>query len=171
MEDNKIAWRVTVLMALLCLLFIILLSRRDNMIKAKASKVRTVYVDSSESFSPDKLFKYILDVGIKFPKIAYCQAKLESGNFTSHIFKENNNLFGMKVARSRPTTALCESIGHAKYKDWKLCVTDYALFQSAYARKIRSEEEYFNYLGRTYAEDGSYVEKLKKIYYEETENI
>lgn len=33
------------------------------------------------------------------------QAKLESGNFTSRVFKLNNNYFGMKMPKVRPTTA------------------------------------------------------------------
>lgn len=33
------------------------------------------------------------------------QSKLETANFTSKVFRENNNMFGMKLPRIRPTTA------------------------------------------------------------------
>lgn len=34
------------------------------------------------------------------------QGKLESGNFSSRVFKTNNNYFGMKLPTKRPTTAI-----------------------------------------------------------------
>ena len=69
----------------------------------------------------------------------------------------------MKQARIRPTTALGTNIGHAYYNDWKESVYDYALYQAAYLRKIKSEEQYFEYLGSYYAEAKHYVKALKKV--------
>ena len=53
--------------------------------------------------------------------------------------------------------------GDAYFKDWKMSVIDYAMFQSAYARKIRTDKGYYEYLSRNYASDVEYVNKLKKI--------
>jgi hypothetical protein len=121
------------------------------------------FVDSSMCFSPDNLMRYIKESGIRFPEIVYRQALLESGRFTSNIYTEANNLFGMKVAKQRPTTAIGEFMGHARYKSWMSSVQDYALFQSAYMRDCKTEEDYYKKLGRTYAEDNKYVTLLKNI--------
>ena len=69
----------------------------------------------------------------------------------------------MKQARSRPTTCIRLQHGHAYYNNWEDSVYDYALYQSTYLRKIKSEEEYFKYLSRSYAESESYVKLLKQV--------
>jgi len=48
-------------------------------------------------------------------------------------------------------------------------VVDYAFYQAAYLNDLRSEKEYFDYLGQNYAEDPMYVSKLKKIIEKTTE--
>lgn len=124
-------------------------------------KERVVY--DSDVFTPERLYNYIVECGIKFPDIVYRQALLESGRFSSDIFMCGNNLFGMKLARQRPTTAVGEYKGHAEYKSWKASVQDYALFQSAFMRKYKTEEQYYKALGKSYAEDDSYIRLLKNM--------
>lgn len=68
----------------------------------------------------------------------------------------------MKLARSRNTTAIGEFSGHALYEDWRQSVMDYSLYQSTYLRKIRTEDQYLEYLSQHYAEDPNYVNKLKQ---------
>jgi hypothetical protein len=51
------------------------------------------------------------------------QAAHETGNFTSNIFKSNNNLFGMKYVSTR--FAEGEKNGYAYYKDLEQSVLDY----------------------------------------------
>jgi uncharacterized FlgJ-related protein len=116
-----------------------------------------------ERFSDLKLLKYLKELNIKFYDIVYAQAVLETGHFKSDSFKNGNNLFGMKVAKQRPTTAIAEYLGHAKYTSWKESVMDYALYQSKYLSKIDSKEEYFSYLEKNYAEDPGYIKKIKSI--------
>ena len=119
--------------------------------------------DKANEFSPEKLKAYILELNIRFPYIVYAQAQLETGEFKSKIFKENNNLFGMKVATRRPTTNKGEDNGHAFYDHWKESVVDYAFYSAQYLSHIKSESEYFEYLSQSYAEDAQYVTKLRKI--------
>lgn len=114
-------------------------------------------------FSPERLKAYILELNMRFPHIVYAQAQLESGMFKSHIFKENSNLFGMKVARKRPTTNKGEENGHAYFNTWQESVVDYAFYQAAYLNNLKTESEYWEYLKQNYAEDPNYVSKLKKI--------
>lgn len=61
-------------------------------------------------------------------KYVFCQAAFETGNFSSVIFREQNNLFGMKLARIRPTTATGEQRGHATFKSIADSVKDYAIY-------------------------------------------
>ena len=117
--------------------------------------------DGEGEFSKDSFLKYLERSGIMFPEIVYAQAIQES-NFESAIWRENHNPFGMKVAGSRPTTALGERRGHAYYRHWKYAVQDMALFQAAFLRKIRTEDEYIQYLEQHYAGDG-YGNKIRKV--------
>jgi flagellum-specific peptidoglycan hydrolase FlgJ len=91
------------------------------------------------------------------------QAKLESGHFKSTIFLENNNMFGMREAKLRANLAKGTNRAHAYYDSWQDCVLDYALYYSTYLYKIKTEGEYFEYLRQNYAEDPTYVQRLKQI--------
>ena len=114
-------------------------------------------------FTEQKLKQYLIELNVKFPNVVFAQAKLESGNFRSKIFEENNNLFGMKQPSVRTTTATGEQYNHATYNSWRESVLDYALYSCKYTSNIQTEEEYIAYLGSRYAEDTNYVNKLKNI--------
>lgn len=114
-------------------------------------------------FTPENLQLYLNQLNVKFPHIVYAQAVQETGGFTSGIFEENNNLFGMKVARQRPTTALGTRRNHAYYRNWTDSVKDYALYQAAYLSHIKNEEEYLAFIGQSYAEDENYVKRVLHI--------
>lgn len=108
-----------------------------------------------------KVFKqFIVDCGIKYPDIVLAQA-IQECNFNSKIWHENHNPFGMKVAKSRNTTAIGVNRGHAQYKNWRMAVLDYALMQAVYAKKVKSRKGYYKYLEH-YAEDPGYIQKIKK---------
>jgi len=126
-------------------------------------EARIILIKEQNEFSETKLKEYLIELNIKFPNIVLAQSKLESFNYKSKIFIENNNLFGMKISSRRPTTALGEESGHAFYSNWRQSVLDYAFYQATYLRKVKTESEYFQYLSANYAEDSNYVAKLKKI--------
>ena len=90
------------------------------------------------------------------------QSMVETGHWKSNIFKENHNLFGMKQARARINTALGTQNNHAYYDTWTESVYDYAFYQCRYLSNIRTEDEYFQYLSNSYAEDTRYVTTLKQ---------
>jgi uncharacterized FlgJ-related protein len=117
---------------------------------------------SQNNFTEERLIRELKKLNLRFPHIALAQAKIESGGFKSPIFRENNNLFGMKQARQRVTTARGTNRGHAYYDTWEDCVTDYALWCAAYANKCRTEDEFYNLLS-TYAEAQHYEEALRKM--------
>jgi len=126
-----------------------------------------VVIDTLNTFTKQKLVDYLLSLNVKFPDIVFSQARYETGNFKSLIFVENNNLFGMKVANSRSTTNLGEQHNHAVFNSWEMSVIDYALWQNSYTRKIKTREEYMQYLKNVYAE-GTYS-SINKILLETQE--
>lgn len=110
----------------------------------------------------DEFLNLLFDMRVEHPYIIYAQAVIESADFTSIIFKENNNMFGMKMPERRTTLAIGVNKGHAAYKTWRDCVIDYALYQSIYLKGL-SEDEYFAKLERMYAEDEMYINKIKQM--------
>lgn len=159
----ELKWIYPLIAVFFMLLLMMSFSKPKVLYKDRFIKKNILVEKVNERFSEENLELYIRKCGIKFPHIVMAQAKLESFYFKSNIFNKANNLFGMKVAKSRPTTALKEYSGHAYYDNWMMSVQDYALFQSAFLRKIRTEEDYYAYLGKNYAGDPSYVAKLKQI--------
>lgn len=125
----------------------------------------TCVVDFDSTFTEESLINYMEELNMAFPHIVLAQAKLETGNFTSKVFKDNNNLFGMKRAGKRPSTVKHISRGHGRYMHWKESVLDYALRQAYYrAHSMKSDEEYYQHLIQSgYARDVNYISKIRKI--------
>lgn len=129
-------------------------------------KPKTKKITHRDSLTVRTLFKLVKSMGVKHPDIITAQALEETGYFKSSLFKRNGNLFGMKKAGSRPTTACGIIGGYANYK----CHTDYILYSvmdrvmldAAFYRNL-SKEAYYAKLSRTYASNPNYVRNLKKI--------
>lgn len=128
----------------------------------EGEKISIVKLEKEE-FSPKLLKSYLKEINMPHADIVYAQMVLETGHFKSTIFKENNNLCGMKCARSRIYTHKGSNRGHAYYENWKMSAIDYALYSSSYLRDLKTDKQYFKYLGEHYAEDKNYVSKLKTI--------
>ncbi len=111
----------------------------------------------------DSVMNHIKRLKIKYPKIVLAQAKLESANYKSRLCKVQNNLFGMVGAISRPTTSLNKHTKYATYHSYVESITDYALYQASFVKGIKSEDEYYAYLHKHYAEDVNYVKQIKYI--------
>lgn len=121
-------------------------------------------------FSEDLLKKCLDYEGINYPEIVVLQSRLETGNYTSDIFRNGNNLFGMKYPGRRPTVAAGIYKEHAKYSHWSDSVMDYALWQEYYLSrgyKIEGGDDNDLYLvflrSIPYAEDPRYISKLVKM--------
>ena len=115
------------------------------------------------TFSQEALVKYVYSLNVRFPHIVLAQAHLESGKFTSGIFVKNNNLFGMRQARLRPTTNKGSRNGFAKYDHWRDSVMDYILYYAVYMHKFKTEEAYYAYLDGSYANNQHYSKLIRKI--------
>lgn len=124
---------------------------------------KLIVIREYNEFSEAKLIEKIKQLNFRFPHIILAQSCLETGHYKSTIFYENHNLFGMKEAKLRSNLAIGTNRGHAYYDSWQDSVVDYALFYSTYLSKIKTEGEYFEYLRQNYAEDPTYVQRLKNI--------
>lgn len=120
-----------------------------------------------EPFSEELLKKCLEYEGVLYHDIVILQSRLETGYFTSDIFSNGNNLFGMKYPTHRPTVATGIYNEHAKYSHWSDSVIDYALWQKYYlSRGFKLEDELDSdfYLvilkSIPYAEDPRYISKL-----------
>lgn len=127
-------------------------------------------LDANEyPFSQAELVEMLKDLNVRYPHIVLAQSILETGHYSSTIFKTNHNLFGMKEARRRVKTAKGTQLNHAYYDNWKESVYDYAFYQCRYMGRIDSEDEYYQALDASYAEAGNYSQHLKQII--ERENL
>ena len=61
-------------------------------------ETKVMIIREANKFSEKSFVKEIKHLKLRFADIILAQAKLESNNFKSHIFLENNNMFGMKLA-------------------------------------------------------------------------
>ena len=140
--------------------------RKDQLIHLTPQEKEIILLnisDTTSEFSSEKMVELMKELNIKYPHIVYAQSLIETGHFDSKIFKENNNLFGMKQARTRVTTAQGTQYNHAYYNNWRESVYDYAFYQCRYLSGLRNEEEYLAYLDRSYAEDPTYISKIRSL--------
>lgn len=138
-------------------------SELGNLLPSESELIIVNPSNTNRQFTQEKMIQLMMDLNIKFPHIVMSQSIIETGHFQSKIFKENNNLFGMRQAQTRINTAKGTQYNHAYYDTWQESVYDYAFYQSRYLGNIRTEEEYLNYLSRSYAEDPTYISKVKSL--------
>jgi hypothetical protein len=114
-------------------------------------------------FTKEKFVEELKRLNIKQPHIVMAQSIIETGHWNSKIFKENHNLFGMREASARINTASGTQNNHAYYDTWMESIYDYAFYQCRYLGGLRTEAEYYAYLGANYAEDPDYVNVVKGV--------
>ena len=127
-------------------------------------KETRLYVIENSEFSEEFLKEYVGLIEVNHKNIVIAKSMLETGNYTSKIFKENNNLFGMKRPLIRPNLVTGSRRGHATYNHWTDSVKDYVLW---YEYFTQFNPDYTNYLQflilNNYAEDPAYIRKLNYI--------
>lgn len=128
------------------------------------SSVTKLIDTPNRSLTHHDLYQKLLEYNIEYPDIVFAQAVIETGNFTSTLFRSQNNLFGMKMPGRRETTAIGKNkSGYAKYINVDDSILDYYLFQQFVMRKKKmTRKEYLSYIGRNYAADKNYVNKINK---------
>lgn len=84
--------------------------------------------------------------------IIYAQAQLETGNFTSTLCIEHNNLFGLYDFKNKQ---------YYKFEHWVESVIAYKKYIQ---NKYIVNEDYYDFLNRiNYAEDPNYILKVKRL--------
>ena len=136
-------------------------TKKESIVKEFTETEQIVMIQEVDTFSQTALVQMLKDLNVKYPYIVLAQSIVETGHWNSHIFYENHNLFGMKEARRRITTAEGTARNHAYYNHWRESVYDYAFYQCRYLGRIESETAYFEYLSASYAEAPNYVSALK----------
>ena len=126
-------------------------------------KIPIVIRLQEDEFSEENLKKEIKNLGFKYPDVIYAQAIEETGRFKSAVFKQNNNLFGLKIPNLRPTLAIGENLNHAKFRNWRESLIERAMWDIQNTNNIYSKEEYYQLLDAIYAEKPGYSDRLKQI--------
>lgn len=121
-----------------------------------------INLKTNNTFSEEDLIKEIKRLPFKYKDIVLAQAMIESGHYKSPLFKEGRNLFGLREARSRATTAKGTVLNHAEYDNWKESVLDRLIYEVKYLDKL-NREQYLKYLDKSYAQAGGYDKSLEQI--------
>lgn len=97
-----------------------------------------------------------------------CQFALESNYGKSKLVATNLNYCGMKMPKIRPTIAISEYNGYAKYASTNDCIKDYIiwlLWNKPTKNDLNNAEQYLDFIIRNnYAEDKNYKKKILQIY-------
>lgn len=122
-----------------------------------------MWCDSIGKLEPthDRVKEALQTLQVEHPHIVYAQMRLESGNYQSRLSKTNHNYFGMKEPRNRTTVSLGERNGYASYRNWYYSIVDYVLWQRQFACGL-TENDYLCRL-KAYAQDSTYINKVKNI--------
>jgi len=125
----------------------------------------TTMFASARTPNQREVYEELIRLDVKFPDIVLAQTILESGNFSSKVAKQNNNLFGMRMPKVRETTAIGQRYGYARYYNWKDSVKDYKLWQEALLKKYpnMTRGQYKSYINRVYSTGKNYISKINLI--------
>lgn len=124
--------------------------------------VSTMDLPGDTTLTSKRLYNFLLDMRAPFPEILTCQALHESASFTSPLYRRQSNMFGMKSSMVRPAVGDNNKIYQDYKGDWQKSVVDYVLWILTNRVDQLSENDYIEYLGRRYAEDPLYKEKIRK---------
>lgn len=98
-----------------------------------------------------------------YPDVGKAISRLETGNYTSHLYKVHNNLFGMKVGRYGKVNGKTKK-GYAKYSSKIQSIADYAAYEAKLIKryKITSQKQYIAVVSKKYAKNPHYKKLLRK---------
>ena len=157
-KTNKILkYRVIVAVLFISVFFLSFIAAKNP----EKEYVHTEIVINKEH-NQSKLFERIDELPFKYPEIVKAQMVLETGNFKSVVYKTNNNVFGMRLAKQRITLATGDNLKHAVYKNVEESIIDRLIYEAKYMNNL-SKEEYYSFLDKLYATGDNYSKTLKQI--------
>jgi len=124
---------------------------RKDEINVHNSRVFSYYNGINKELTLSNILEVMKEVGLSNRLIVLAQAVLETGNFSSKVCKQYNNLFGLYDSRHHD---------YYRFEKWEDSVVAYQKFiQYRY-----KGGNYFQFLKRIgYAEDRQYISKVAKI--------
>jgi hypothetical protein len=131
---------------------------RPDVIKYKGKNtVDTIYLQEVDiPLTDSAITAELVKQDCILPNVALAQMKIETGNFTSAICKENKNIAGIRTSESENVSKdskgnPIKNRGHNVFKTYKKCIKEYVRIQNRYLKNIDGK----------YAENPEYVSKLK----------
>jgi hypothetical protein len=150
--NSHTLWRGLRLVLLVLVPLLILLK-----IKNRLTVMNTKKIDAS------LLTAALMDAGFKAAtaKMITAQAAHETGNFTSTLYREFNNPFGMKQPQKRKTTSLGAWYGYATFPDIVQAANDFMYYwiNQKLPQTFKNVSEYVDSLQKH-----GYFEALKSLY-------
>lgn len=149
--NKKIDLYGWMLIALLSLVAGFLIGISTLMIKKNHTKDIIIREKHNEyNLNKESVLYFIDYLDIKHKDIVLKQILLETGNFTSQVCLENNNLLGLYDGRD-----------YYKFNHW---IESLVFFKYRIQNRMRPNENYYKFLHRIkYAKDPDYITKLKKF--------
>ena len=130
--------------------------------KIVVEKIPIVFKEKSVKFSPELVKSEIIALHLPHKEIIQAQILIETGNYSSQVFKLNNNLVGMKPTFSRMTTQNGEQMGFATYENWKESLKDYSIWIALYGNNL-TDDQYLELLDKVWAPGQNYRTNLEKL--------
>lgn len=121
--------------------------------------VPTEAIILKETKTEEEIFEMVDRMPFKYPDIIKAQILIETGHFKDEVFKHNNNLFGMRLAKQRLTLATGDNLRHATYETVEESLYDRLIYEAMYLNKF-NRDEYLMFLDRVYAEAGGKYSKM-----------
>jgi len=126
-------------------------------------KIPVLIYEDKQELTKENVENYVKSLHFEHEDIILSQIWLESNHLKSTIAINNNNLVGMKLPSSRPSFAIGEELGHAKFSHWTKSIDDLLIWQTAYGRNL-TKAQYYQLLDKVYcSEIGDYSNRLKQI--------
>jgi flagellum-specific peptidoglycan hydrolase FlgJ len=147
------------------LLAILLAMLMFDYIESKMTKEETSHMDAP--LTGNTVFRHLQileSYGIKHAWVVMAQECHETGWFSSPVYREGFNRFGMKV--SSRSFHIGQHRGHAKYRSHEDSIKDYKAWQDRRLQLnswVKTDDDYIRMLMKVgYAEDPDYDQKLYK---------
>lgn len=120
------------------------------------------FINTPDELNDSILYEFLIENKVWYPDILLKQAKIESGNYASNVYKKTNNVYGMRRVCKRQTTQLdIVYNGYGCYNNWCLSVLDRILWDIDYFNnKKPTRDEYLRAMS-IYAQDPEYINKIK----------
>ena len=128
---------VSMLLGVLCCIFLTIqlvkettaLAKSINEIKARPTTPKTP--PEPIELNRCNLLSELHKQGVHYPHIVFAQSMIETGNLSSFICKERNNLFGMHNPTVRESKTIAKrGDKYAKFSTWQDAVEDMKLWQA-----------------------------------------